>query len=111
MEDDQAALAALHHFLHRESDILGDPAQQGGRDVASLVERDCRAPAIFMAELFMRAALADLDETESIEDPNDFLRLEDRHAPSSADDDLLCANELGHDRGSGILQQHLNDFP
>jgi hypothetical protein len=56
-------------------DILGDLPQENRREVASLMEGDCRASPVGMTELPVRTALAHLNKTQCIQDGDDLAGL------------------------------------
>lgn len=57
----------LEELVDGQVDVGGDPAKQGGRDVATGVEGNrCRA-SVRMPELLLGAALTHLREAESLE--------------------------------------------
>jgi hypothetical protein len=59
-------------------DVAGDFPEKNRRNITPLVEGNRRSAAVRVAELFVRAALSDLDES-NLEKPRDnFLRFEDR---------------------------------
>ena len=94
-----------------EPDILDDLPQQRCGDVPAGVEwHRCRS-SIRMSELPMRTSLANLDETESQKDCNDFARFKNgKVAHRSGDCDLLNSDELGFQLRLAVLQQHGDDF-
>ena len=76
------SLAALgaQKLLNRKADVIGDPPKEDGRNVAALVYRHGGAPAVRMAELLMRALLANFGEAMPAKKPDDFAGREDRDA-------------------------------
>ena len=101
-----------HEFGGSHPDVAADLAQQGGRDIASRVHRHGGYPPVGVAELLVRAALADLDKPEPLDD---LARLEDRDrahgAPGLGDEDRLRADELRLEGGLPILQEHGDHLP
>lgn len=64
-------------FLDGETDVAGDLPEQSRRDVAPRVEGNGRAPTVGMPVLPMGAALPDLFEAETHQQPFDLAGLED----------------------------------
>jgi hypothetical protein len=62
-----------------------------------------------MAELLVGSALSYFDESQPVENRNDFARLEDRDA-SHSDDYGLRTYEFGFELWLPILQQHGDHF-
>lgn len=71
-------LFLLQELIRSQANILTDLPKQNGRDIAPLVIGNCCLTAIAMAELLMRATLANLGETERFETRNDFPRFQHR---------------------------------
>ena len=64
-----------------------------------------------MPKLLVRAALADFDEAQALEDGDHLPRLQDgQSAHRSADDHLLHADELRLDLRLALLQQQADHF-
>ena len=57
-------MANFQEFVHGEVHILGDLAQERGRDIATGVKRQGGATPVRMTVLAMRASLANLHEAE-----------------------------------------------
>jgi hypothetical protein len=72
--------AGREEFIDGEVHVGGNLAQQSGRDVATGVQGHGRRAAVGMPELLVGAALADLCETEGLEQGDDLPRLENRQA-------------------------------
>ena len=70
------ALPAFYELVDRQSDVLGDLSQHDRRNIPASMNRDCRAPAVWMPKLLMRAALAILRKSQVFQNGNDFSRLE-----------------------------------
>ncbi len=51
-----------HELFRRQAYILGDLPQQRRRDVAALVDRNRRAPSVWVPELNVRTSLAHVAE-------------------------------------------------
>jgi hypothetical protein len=76
------------------------------------VERDGGATSAVVAKLFVGPTLADLNEPEPLEDPNDLLGLKDREAAHrSGHGDVLDADELGLEDRVPVLQEHGENLP
>lgn len=68
-----------------------------------------RAATCCIAELFVRAALADFGESELGENGYDFIGFEDGNvAHDSSDSDVLNSDKLRLQRGFAIFQKHGN---
>jgi len=75
---DEPSPQALKEFIYRESDVFGDLSEQDRGYVPTAMEGYRRAASIGVAELFMGTPLSNFLETKSLENSNDFFRLEDR---------------------------------
>jgi len=70
-----------------------------------------RVPPVLMPKLFVRATLANLDETKRFEDNNDLAGLQNRKfVPSLGNCYGLGAHELTFQLWFALLQEHLNDL-
>ena len=97
----------------RHPDVATDLAQQGGRDITPRMHGDGRDAAVGVAELLVRAALADLDEPEPLEAGDHLARLKDRdraHGRQLGDEDGLRADELRLQRRLAVLEEHGDDL-
>jgi len=98
-----------HELRDRRPDITADLAQQGGRDITPGMHRHGRDAAVGVAELLVRATLADLDETQPLEAGDNLARLEDRDRAQGrrlSDENRLRPDELRLERGLAILDEH-----
>lgn len=106
------ALPVAQEFFRRHVDVLRDLAQEDGRDIPTLMERDGRRTPAVVAKLLVGTALADLNKPESLEDRNDLLGLKDREAAHrSGHGDVLDADELRLEDRIPVLQEHRDNFP
>lgn len=62
----------LEQLVRRQADVLGNLAQQNRGQVSARMVWDRRLPAIGVPELAMRPALANLNETQPLEEAYDF---------------------------------------
>ena len=69
------ALAIAEHLFHCEIDVSRDLPQQHWRNVPAFVNGHGRATAILMSKLFVRAALTNFDESEPLQNGDNFIRL------------------------------------
>lgn len=107
MRDD---LSVLKQFVEREADVLGDLTKQDRGDVAALMKRNCRAAAGSVAELFVRAALANFGEAELEENGYDFIGFEDGNiAHDSGYGNVLNSDKLGLKLGFAVFEKHFNN--
>jgi len=97
-------------LLDGEADVLGNLAQEGGRDIAALVNRDCRDPPVGVTELLVGAPLPDLSKAESLKQANDFPRLEDWRLGQLSDCDRLNAHELRFKLRRPVLEEKRDDL-
>lgn len=107
MRDD---LSVLEQFVECEADVLGDLTKQDRGDVAALMKRNRRAAAGSVAELFVRAALANFGEAEFDEDGYDFIGFEDGNiAHDSSYGNVLNSDKLGLKLGFAVFEKHFNN--
>lgn len=71
----------LEEVAYRETHVTGDAAQQNGRDVTANMEGDGGCPAVCVPELLGGTLLADLSETELLQNPGNFSWLQNRDIP------------------------------
>ena len=83
-------LPILQEFLNREPDVFGYLLQQDGRNVSAGMERDCRSPTVGMTKLLVGTPLPDFDETKTLEDGDNFFRLEYRQGTHNYTTMTLC---------------------
>ena len=89
-----------------QANVLGDLAQECGGDVTARVERDRRAAAVRVTELLVRASLADLSESQSLQEGHHLARLQGRKGAQSRNPDGLYGNKLGFELRLAVLQEH-----
>src|ERR1700680_4079069 len=63
-----------------------------------------------MPELLVRATLAYFDKSQSVENRDDFARLENRNAGHLVDDDGLRSDELGFELRVAVIEKHCDHF-
>ena len=73
-----------HELRDRHPDVAADLAEQGRRDIAAGVHRHGGDPAVGVAELLVRPALANLHEPKPLEAGRHLPRLEDRDGTHAA---------------------------
>lgn len=66
-------------LFNTQPDVLGDLAQQRGRDVAPLMKRYRRASPGLITELFVRSTLANFHKAQSLQNGYNLRRLENRN--------------------------------
>ncbi len=66
-------------LLNGQTDIAGDPAKQHRREIAALVDRNCRGATIRMAEPLVRTPLAGLFKAKRDQDADGLARLQYRN--------------------------------
>lgn len=94
-----------------DSDVPRDLAQQCRRHVTTSVKEDCRASAVGVPLLAMRASLPDLPKAKAFRQRSEFARFQDRDGARGLRDlDGLEAHELGLELGFAVLEQHGDDF-
>lgn len=102
MRDD---LSVLEQFVECEADVLGDLTKQDRGDVTALMKRNRRAAAGSVAELFVRAALANFGEAEFDENGYDFIGFEDGNiAHDSSYGNVLNSDKLGLKLGFAVFE-------
>ena len=107
----RCSLGASDEIPDVHADVARDGSKKGRRDVSALVEGDRRYATIGMSILAVRTTLADLNESETREDGDDFPRLENGDVTHRLGDlDRLRSNELAVELGRAILKQHGDDF-
>jgi hypothetical protein len=85
----------LKQFVEREADVLGNLTKQDRGDVPALMKRNRRAAAGSVAELSVRAALANFGEAEFDENGYDFIGFEDGNiAHGSSYGNVLNSDKL-----------------
>ena len=77
-----AALLIAQELFDRQSDVVGDLAQQCGRDVPSTVKRHRRTTTVGMTHLLLRAALPNFNESPTLQQLQDFARLRTGTGPT-----------------------------
>jgi len=90
--------------LQCEANIACDLSEQRGRDVSALMNWHGSDATIGVAELFVRTALADLSEAQTLQPCHDLTSLEDRWLGHESRHDSLDADELGFKLGFAILE-------
>ncbi len=89
------------------SDIAGNLAQQGRRDVPASVERHRRTAAVRMAVLAVGSSPANEGEAVTFQQALDVPRLQDRgRAHELRDLDGVGADKLRFEAGLAVFQQH-----
>jgi hypothetical protein len=73
-----ADLPGIDEFFRGNVDIACNFFEEGWRDVVSLMERNRRSSPIRVAKLPVRPALTNLDEAQSLQAGDDFLRFQNR---------------------------------
>ena len=81
-------------LCYRKANISAYQAQQGRRDIATAMKRYCRHPTVWMAELFVRTLLTNLNKAEFFKNSNDLARFQDGHIAHSGYRDRLDSDEL-----------------
>lgn len=104
-------LTVLQKILNGHADVFGDLPEQDGGEVASGMESHGRAPAVYMPKLFVRAALTNFLKPQSLQNRNDFARLENGNAGHLRNFDGLNSNELRLNVRRAVLAQHFDDVP
>jgi hypothetical protein len=61
-------------FIYGDPDIFGDLSEKQRRNITAAVDRNCRAPAILVLELFMRSSLANFSKPQSFKQGDNFAR-------------------------------------
>ncbi len=74
------------------------------RDVAPTLVRDGSSATIGMTELLVGTALAYFDKPQSLENRDDFARLENRNAGHSVDDDGLRTDKFGFELRFAVVE-------
>ena|ERR1700682_1101664 len=97
-------------LLNGQTNVLGDLTQQVWGNVAPAVIWDGRSATIGMAELLVRTALAYFNKPQSVENRNDFARLEDRNAGHLVDDYGLRSDKLGFELRVAVIEKHCDHF-
>lgn len=69
--------ATAKQFLHRQTDVTRDLAEEDRRNITTAMERYRRAASIGMPVLAMRPTLTDFDEPQSFQQRHHLARLED----------------------------------
>jgi hypothetical protein len=100
----------LHKGIHHHANIGGDFPEQSRGNVSAFMKRNRGAATISMPELLVRTSLSHLDETERLENRNDFMWFEDGHCHGLCHLHGLNSHELGLKRRLAIFEQHCNHF-
>lgn len=101
----------FEELIKREADVFGDLTEQDRGNVSTLVKRHRCAATGGIAELFMRAALADFGEAKFGEDGYYFAGFENGNvAHGSSDGDVLNPNKFGLQYGFAVFQKHCNNI-
>ncbi len=74
------------------------------------MKRDSRAATVRMPELLVRAALADFDETEGLENSDDLLRLENGWLHGLRHLERFDADKLRLQCRLAVFEKHRNNF-
>jgi len=101
-----AALTVLEQIIDAQTDVPGDLAQQGRREVAASVKRHRGRATIGVAKLLVRTALPHFVKTGHQQNGNDLARLENRDARHSGHDHGLRTDGFGFKLGLAIGEQH-----
>lgn len=101
----------LEKFIKRDADVFGNLTEQDRGDISTLMERHRCTAASGIAELFVRAALADFSESEPDKNGYDFIGFEDGNiAHDSSYGNVLNPDKLRLQHGLAVLQKHRNDI-
>lgn len=97
-------------LIRGEPNIFRDLPKQWRRDITPFVHGDGRPSSTGVSILDVRTALANSHETQYLQSPADFLRLEDwqRATHRSADCDAFRADKFRLELGLAIFEQHLD---
>lgn len=107
----RVGLSMLEELIKREADVFGDLTEQDWGNVSTLMKRHRCAATGGIAELLMRAALADFGEAKFGEDGDYFAGFEDGNiAHGSSDGDVLNPNKFGLQYGFAVFEKHCNNI-
>ena len=100
-----------HELVRGETDIFSDPAERDWWNVSAFVKRNCCAPAIYVAILFVGTSLTSFNKPELLQYRNNFGRFQDRKV-SHLSRNLyhLGSDKLTVEFRLAILEEHFNNF-
>jgi len=102
-------ISTFKEVLDGKTDVASNLAEQTRRDISACVKRHRRLPAVRVAKLYVRSALANQGEAAALEERYNLSWLEDRQiAQGSGDGNILDGDEFGFELGLAIFEQHRN---
>jgi hypothetical protein len=101
----------VEQVIDSQANVLGDLAEQDGRNIPSPMERHRGASAGSVTKLLVRAALPDLREPELAENRDDLCWREHWDAAHSlCNGNILNSDELRLEPRLSVLEQHGDDL-